>query len=238
VRYLNDCLRHLVEERLPEEIDLLCLMGDLVDGEQRKSRGTGLFTTKLAEQVEGAIELLRPIAQRAKRIVRVDGTPYHEDFSGVVRILDSELGVGHYAQIIDLELPGGVMNLAHHPAGGSALYMGTKVDKEALWSTIAASRNKVPLPRWIIRSHLHEYMLQDSQHSTVMILPAWQLPTPWAKKGNYWRWQPTIGAVLALRDDDAPGGYLFRPLLYDPPMPGTTNLTEVPRAATRTALMG
>ena len=74
VRYLMECFDHALGA-LPKKIDLLVLTGDLIDGLQRKSASTGLFSAKLSDQVEGAIEVLTPLAKRASTIYRVDGTP-------------------------------------------------------------------------------------------------------------------------------------------------------------------
>lgn len=74
VRYLLDCWEDLLR-RWPRRIDLLILSGDLIDGPQKKSGGTGVFATSDREQMEGAIEILRPLAKRAERIIRLTGTP-------------------------------------------------------------------------------------------------------------------------------------------------------------------
>jgi len=225
IRYLMECYAHLVESW--PDLDVLFLTGDLIDGPQRKSAGTGLFSTKMSDQVDLAIEVLRPLCAKAKRIVRVDGTPYHEEFHGALRQLDSELRVNKVAQVVDLDLGPGILNVAHHPMGGGMLYRGTQVDREGLWATIAAARRKVPKARWIVRAHVHDYMLQETQDCAVVSLPCWELATPYAKKAAYWRFQPSLGGALMLKDDTHPLGYRFTPTLYDPPMPSVTSMGEL-----------
>lgn len=215
IRYLMDCYEDMVRWMPP--LDLLVLTGDLIDGKQYKSSGVGVLTTDVGEQADAAAKVLKKLASKAKRIYRVWGTPYHETHDAVLKIVDEALKVHLTQQVINLELPTGILNLAHHPAGGASIYQGTVVDREALWSEIAAYEGKVPDPRFIIRGHKHTYFLQETATRTICLLPCWQLPTAWAVKQNLWRFQPSLGAVLMKSDSEHPSGYKFLPKLY--PMP-------------------
>ena len=218
VEYITGCYNEMVQALPP--IDLLILMGDLIDGAQRKSQGVGLFTTNLSEQVEAATEILRPVTEKSKQIFRVHGTPYHEDFHGALRDLDTALGTRRLDYVLDVPLPGGILNVAHHPAGGSTLYRGTAVDKEHMFAALAAFAGKVLRPRWIVRAHKHEYIKQNTEQMTVVMCPCFQLPTPYAMKQQYWRYQPTFGCILMQRDLTERGGYRFLPKLFDVPVRG------------------
>jgi len=230
VRYLNACYEHLLAT-LPKKIDLLVLTGDLIDGTQRKSEGCGLFSARLGDQVDGAVETLAPLVQRATVTVRLEGTPFHEGFQGAVQALDVALGVDHVDQVVDLELDGVSMNAAHHPSGGGTLYAGTGTDREALWSQIAMASGKVADAYWIVRAHRHNYIHQQTQHRGVVALPCFELATPYAKKQNYFRFQPSLGAVLFERNEDALGLYDVRPRLYDPPISMPKTIEEIRRAS-------
>lgn len=224
-----ECYGHLVDSW--PDLDVLFLTGDLIDGPQRKSAGTGVFSTRMGDQVDLAIEVLKPLVAKAERVVRVDGTPYHEDFHGALKTLDEALGVHKVAQVVDLDLGPGVLNVAHHPMGGSMLYRGTQVDREGLWATIAAARRKVPKVRWIVRAHVHDWMYQETQDTAVVSLPCFELATPHAKKVAYWRFQPSLGGALMRADPSHPFGYRFTPTLYDPPLPSVTSMEELRRAS-------
>jgi len=215
-KYLLNCWESWLKS-LPKKIDILWLMGDLIDGKQSKSRGTHLFTTSLSEQAEGAISVLAPLAERAELIYRVDGTPYHEDYEGALKLLDSELGVDVSRQVIDKDLGTGIINVAHHPAGGTALYGGTKVDKEVVWSRYAAAQGHIPQCRWLVRAHLHWYIMQSTASCIAVQTPCWELQTPHAVKQNYHRFQPDLGGLVMLADKDEPGGYRFQPTLFANP---------------------
>ena len=216
VRYLLDCWEDL-QRTWPKQLDLLILTGDLIEGPQRKSGGIGVFAVSDREQVEGAIELLQPFTNRAKKVIRITGTPYHDGHGDPLLALDYALGVDHTCQVLDLQLEGGVLNAAHHPMGGSTLYQGTGTDREALWSVISSGTHRTVETRWIVRAHRHHFLHQRSEHKDVVQLPCWQLQTPYAVKANYWRFQPSLGAVLMSKDASSWGGYRFDPTLY--PLP-------------------
>lgn len=215
-RYLLECWKWILD-KLPAEIDLLFLMGDLIDGVQHKSDGTKLVTADLSEQAEAAAEVLKPLADRAKAVYRVHGTPYHESFHGSVKLLDAELGVKKHAQVLDVDLGTGILNVAHHPMGGHVLYRGTASNREALWSTWAAAKKKVPFARWIVRAHHHEWGVMELEGQQVVHCPCMKLQDPHAAKQSYWKYQPSLGVVLAVPDPIDEDDFHFKGILCDPP---------------------
>lgn len=214
-RYLMQCWEHFVKTCPP--LDLLVLMGDMIDGKQHKSSGTGLFTTDLGEQAEGCVNILKPLVAKSKQVIRVWGTAYHESFDNVLGIIDKAFNVAKVAQVINLKLGDHVLNIAHHPASGAAIYQGTVADRETLWSKLAAYDKKLPDCRWMVRAHKHNYYLWDVAGRTMVGMPCWQLATAHAIKVNLWRFQPTLGAMLMVADEQEDGGYRFKPRLYDSP---------------------
>ena len=225
VRYLNKCYQHMIQNW--PEIDLLVLMGDLIDGKQRKSSGVGIFTSSLNEQVSASIEILKPLKKKSKKIVRVFGTPYHEDHDNCLDSLDKALDVKKVDQVLNIEIDKKILNVAHHPSGGSALYAGTSVDKESLWSTIAAAEKNVPNARWIVRAHKHMWIMQETRFKMVCIVPCFELPTFHAIKVNYWRFQPSIGGMLMTADKSHDSGYRFTASTYDVPIPEIYNVEHI-----------
>jgi len=220
-RYARECFESFCAW-LPKKIDWLFLAGDLIDGKARKSKSTGLWSAKLGDQADGAIEILAPLVKRADKVFRCDGTPYHEDFEGALDKLDIELGVTKSQQIMDLELLDGLyLNVAHHPSSGGVLYKGTASDKESVWSGVASNDGTVLDPTWIVRAHKHSFFYQAGRRKRVCNLPCFKLQDPYAAKQNYWRYQPDIGGVLMIRDTgpraDA-SGYKIVERLFDNPI--------------------
>ena len=119
VRYLNECWQHLYQSW--PQLDILFLMGDLIDGPQFKAKSTGLFDADLSGQAEGAIEVLDQAVQalQPSRIIRVDGTPYHEGFAGAMKLIDKHFGIAKCdaRQMVDLNLGDkkqpAILNVAH-----------------------------------------------------------------------------------------------------------------------------
>lgn len=215
-RYVNECLAHAAKNC--PNLDLLVLNGDLIDGRQKKSDSTGLHEVSLKRQVEGAVEILRPFVEKSKKVVRTEGTPYHEDFHEALGLLDEKLGVSTVQQVLNIDLGNGILNVAHHPPGGSVLYQGTKLDRMILWNIIQAACKQFPDAKWIVRSHMHEWSEMRRKGRTAIITPPWQLPTPWAKKQNRESFTSDIGFVLMREDPDMADGWKFIEKLYSPPI--------------------
>jgi len=57
-------------------VDTILLMGDLIQGGNRKENGAGSLPVALDEQVEAAKILLTPIC-KGRKVLSVLGTPYH-----------------------------------------------------------------------------------------------------------------------------------------------------------------
>lgn len=225
LKYLHYCFTELVNDW--PELDLLVLMGDLIDGKQRKSSCTGIFTANLGEQVDAAIKVVEPLAAKAKSIIRVHGTPYHEDFDNALGKFDEHYDIILAKQVFDIDIDGQILNIAHHPSGGTTLYTGTGADRESLWSSIAGAQGSVREPRWIARAHRHEMMIQETRHKTVCLCPCFELITPFAVKVNYWKFQPTIGGVLFHPDALHESGYRFTARTFDAPMPDVTKIDSI-----------
>lgn len=216
IRYLADCWHHALDA-LPRKIPLLVFTGDLIEGTNRKAQSIGLFSARLSDQVEAAIELLAPLARRAETVLRVSGTDYHDDAHNPLLALDIALKVKKARQVFNLDMGTGILNVAHHPKGGGVMYEGTKLDQEQRLMRLAAEAGKVPKARWIVRGHLHNFRHFRTPTSEVVLLPCWKLPDAYAMKGNLFGWQPDLGLVVMDRDRKAASGYLFRENLYDLP---------------------
>ena len=229
VRYLGQCFDHLVASW--PDVDVLILMGDLIEGKAQKSQATGVFTANVGEQVKGAIEGLRPLAAKAKRILRVTGTPYHDQFDDPLATLDLALGVERVQQVFNISLPTpdgrpSVLNVAHHPPGGGVLYEATKLNRQILWNIIASTTRKIPAARWIVRAHLHSFSVLRLKGITAAINPCMKLADGYAVKGNYEGWQPDLGGMLLVRDDTDVTGWRFRETIYENPQEELLELVE------------
>jgi hypothetical protein len=214
-KYLYDCWNHFIEN--VGYGDLLVLMGDLIEGSNAKAKGTGLHTTDLGEQIKGAIHLLEPLRKRFTHCIRANGTPYHEDQYSILDWADSELEISESSQILNVKLDEGILNIAHHPQGGSSTMLGSKMDKMLKNMLIASNSGKLNKVRWMVRAHLHEFALYNNRNTTIVQTPCWKLADFYFKKMNYEAYQPDIGWVEMVKSSHDSSGYAFIEHLYDNP---------------------
>lgn len=211
--WLFDCWVRMVKSW--PDLDILVLNGDLIDGTQRKSEGTGMVTTSLDEQTEIAIECLRPLVKKSKKVIRLRGTSYHESFHGSLSTLDTAFGIKKptrdKAMTRDIYLEGSsedpknaiVLNIKHNPEGQRTLYLGTTMDREARWSVLAEAAHAMPRADFIVRSHIHfaADFTDFSQGKTIITTPCFCMQQPYAQEKRYYGWKPVIGGLLIERDD-------------------------------------
>jgi len=232
VKQLWDCWVWAVDQ-LPA-VDLLILNGDLVEGKARKSDATGLVATKMSEQTEMAVETLRPVVAKARKTIRMSGTPYHETFDGPLKALDQEFGIkaprdDRRGMVRDIRLDGdAILNVAHHPEGGAAMYRATMMEREGLWATLAQEVKQLPKATHIVRSHVHFYSQLVAFGKVIVQCPCWKLQDPYSIKGRNWRWQPDHGIVLMTRDEVwGHRGYRTNCLQVDTPRVKATTYAEL-----------
>jgi len=202
-----------------EGLDLLIINGDAIDGKQPKPKSTGLITADLQWQAHIAGQCLTQFVDivRPKKIIRTIGTGYHEQPDNPLPALDKEVGISSVDEEFNIETQTGIIQVQHDPGSGGAIYKGTIIDREILWSIITAALGKAPNANIIIRSHLHYHHTMQTHGKTFILTPCWQLQTSHARKKNRYRWTPDIGGVLLVRDDTAYCGYSVR--VKDVPLP-------------------
>jgi len=221
IKWLHGCFDWLYSEW--PKLDLLILNGDIIDGKQSKSAGTGVHTASLGEQVEIALECFRPWRKKAAKIIRLAGTPYHEGFDGALREFDSEMGIARPKSVEqwivrDIDIGDGVtLNVKHHPDGGHAIYRGTVMDRELLWRTVAESVHKLPNASIVLRSHLHTCAAFAGFRKELHLCPCFQLQSPYALHKQHARWIPDIGGTLIESDRFAMNKFSVRHKVF--PMP-------------------
>jgi hypothetical protein len=199
--FLLDC-RDYLGKKWPK-LDLLVLNGDLIDGGQQKSFGTGTWTTDLSEQAEMAESWLAPLLDRLRpqAIIRLIGTSYHEGFNGALKTLDKTFSVAKTDDVMDVQLMDGViMNVKHEPEGGVGLYAGTMQDRELLWASITEPASNLPEAQFIVRAHLHMKGRHDAYNKVHVMCPCFQVQAKYAIHKKYYRWQPDIGGALLTYD--------------------------------------
>ena len=227
--WLWECWKRMI--RLWGDLDLLILNGDMIDGIQKRSDSTGLVTPNMSEQTALAIECLRPLVAKSKKVIRMTGTPHHETFHGPLSTLDATFGITRpdapRDMVRDIYLDGGpedeensiILNVKHNPEGQKTLYLGTVLDRETRWSVLAESAHAIPRAHFIVQSHIHfaSFFGDIVQKKIIITTPCFCMQQPYAVEKRYYGWKPTIGGLLLERDDLSTMGWRY--VVKDFPLP-------------------
>jgi len=161
-------------------IDLLICNGDAIDGKGQKSGGTELLESDRNEQIKMAQKCIEYAG--ARKIVVVNGTPYHtgsdDDFEAMLaNLVNADYGNHQHIEI------GGVKFDIKHKTNSSIIPHGryTAPRREAVWNAIWAERGLMDCADIIIRSHVHYYTLSKDARVTVITTPSLQ---GWTKYGS------------------------------------------------------
>lgn len=192
------------EVRKGNGYDTLFLMGDLIDGLNRKSFGKERMVSDLNEQVGCVLKLLRPLS-KGKEVFGICGSGYHSSLDYEVdRRICHELHGQYGGPIANVRLRGTnkIVNISHG-SGFPAQYIGSKMSKEILLSIMSAKLEKTPEIDILIRGHFHEYAYLEMLNKHFILNPAWEgTRLNLHSSPNYLRFQPTIGCVKLEIDND------------------------------------
>ena len=151
-------------------IDHLLVMGDLIDGDGKRSGGTELITTDRKKQVCMAIEAVEVVG--AKKMTMVYGTPYHtgqaEDFEvDIATHFKCKIG-GHEWE----EINGCMFDLKHKQSN-------CKNPATGIWNDIVDNREwailgEQPKADVLVRAHTHRFTLLRIEDCVGITIPALQ----------------------------------------------------------------
>jgi hypothetical protein len=196
--------------------DILIVLGDAVDGKQRKKSGVGIWSALLEDQCNASVQLIR--AYQAKTHVVLRGSDYHVDNNGdpveeqLAKDLDAaKAGDGEYRSALKFILEAGDMRLhfAHHvPTSQTEWFLSTPGAKEGI--RLQLQWRRLGHIDALFRGHNHYWWYQQGKSQHIIQCPSWQLPTDWMHRRSA---EPLvdIGAVR-FRITDSPDdmGEAFR----------------------------
>ncbi len=170
------------------EPDVLVVLGDAIDGQNRKQSGVGQWSTEPQDQVNCAELLLRQF--NAKKYYVIQGSGYHVSLNGMpaeeilARQLKAErVGTGRYRSAMKfmLEKYGVRCHFAHHvPSSQTEWYLTTPIAKEGIRLELQQSR--LGHVDAIFRGHNHYWLYIMFRRQHLISCPCWQLPTPFMHK--------------------------------------------------------
>lgn len=193
--------------RLPDvrKCDTWLLLGDIVQGNNRKEFGRILTVGELESQVELAVNTLKPYCKN-KTIMGVAGSRYHNSLDMsldnlVISQLGGEwLGIEGYVKLKGTDR----VIYAVHSLGQGMLYQAASLDRVGIWLDVAEGRGKfeqhVDL---LVCAHRHTYLLLQDTSRTLLQVPCWQARLPWEVLAqNPGRSQPDIGGCVVEVSDE------------------------------------
>lgn len=170
--------------------------GDAIDNEHHAVKT--LISNNIETQRRIAIELLTPVAAKAREFYMVRGTDAHDgghgqDVESIARTLDAiPDDTGRFARWeINKRIDGPdkecIANCLHHIGGSGGSHYDTSAPKrELIEAFIEAARAAERPPTFVVRSHRHRYTqvveMTDWGRSYCLVTPSWQAKTGLAHK--------------------------------------------------------
>ena len=190
---------------------VLVHLGDCIDGVHHNS--TTQISHNIQDQLNLAYNVLEPHVKKAERYFHVRGTPAHVGSSGVYeedlaqRLNAEPDNAGNYARWeLWLEMNRRLIHFSHHIGGtGSSSYESTGVYKEMVEAFVQAGRFGDRPPDMLVRGHRHrEFMTRVGDRFSIVV-PGWQLKTPYVYRLASGRAAPPqIGGYVIRSGKDDP----------------------------------
>jgi hypothetical protein len=206
-QYLLECWRDF-EERIPERFDALLLVGDMIHGQNPKESAAELCEVDPEWQERAALELLAPIAERAKAVYAVRGSPYHVgEMARWEEQLAKQLGavpdkMGHCARAwLHLDVRGVLLDVAHRQSV-TMVNLAMPIEREMRYALIRSQAEGEPAPDIVIRAHVHTYKYLEVDGALGLSVPAWKMPSSYVMTSitpNRKRSRILGGVVLKVR---------------------------------------
>lgn len=180
--YLLKCWGHFCET-VPESIDALLLVGDLIHGKNPKESAAELTEVDPEWQQRAALELLGPLAERATKVYSVRGTPYHtgeaarweEQLSRSLGAIPDDYG-RHARPWLQLSIGGIFLDMAHR-SSVTIRYGASPLEREIQFMLMRAAAERQPPADLIIRAHIHTHRFLNDDGFLAMTLPSWKIPS-------------------------------------------------------------
>ena len=187
-------------------------LGDVIDGNHH---GSHQLVQEIGDQVQMAVDMLQPIADRADAFYGVIGTGVHVGQVGANEVdVYKKIGAAEYGQQLTLDIDGLIHDFAHHGRAGrrpwtsAAANLGTEV-------MIDYAVSGMRPPDYVWRGHNH--IIDDSGSklpgTRVICTPSWQLKTEYGWKVSANTVRSDIGGFIMDGDrlDDTRARYKAQP---------------------------
>lgn len=227
--YLWECWEDFCSRLALLDLDVVVVNGDVVEGKQPKQHASELALPLVADQLEAAEKTLLRLKRAAPQATfyGVQGTEYHVGDAGErEEILFKSLGFSAYSglgsgtfckEVLDLDIKGVHLNIAHHVSVSTGLYKASAIDREGAFASLA-THDKI---HCIVRSHIHNFNKTEYRRRHNVVCPCWQLQTRFMRHKSVHRMIPDLGGLVIHCDPGALGRgedpIFVQKLMYDLP---------------------
>ena len=175
--------------------EIIIFNGDLIDGQQRRSVGREVVTSRIEMQVAACTDIIRTLPEAPMYFTQ--GTDYHEmpDGSAAEYYIAKELG-GEFGDDLLIDECGIRMHVGHaiSTSQSSWQYWTTALARDLLLLALHSADQKYGHVDVAVRSHRHNFCGAIFKNQIGVITPAWQTRTPYAVKKDLVS-PPDIGYV-------------------------------------------
>ena len=188
-KYLNQCHETMMAS-IPEEIDVLVINGDIMDGDNKFEMCRGLSEVDPLWQVKAADQFLRPLVDRAKHVRMTTGSTYHVGKGKVYsELLAERFGAkedkrGHHASVWwRFKYKDVYFDVAHRQST-TIRYQSMPMEREVDFALERFAKKRKSFPEYmaIIRSHTHwGYGLWQERGIWSISTPSMKLQDDYAK---------------------------------------------------------
>lgn len=212
----------MVRDSIENKIDVLCLNGEPIDGGNKRTAGSNVWTTSIQKQLDDAERLLK--MYKWQEIVMTRGSRYHVAVDNMFHeeYLAKELGVVPYSGLFGkameknndskkyenasqytdfylwFVLGDKRFSVCHHVGyNKTELYRTTAIGREAAVMKFAEGKwyPKGENVDVIVRSHVHYYCQVRYRNSIALTTPCWKLPDEYLFRHGLGGTAVDIGAI-------------------------------------------
>jgi hypothetical protein len=224
--WLRNC--EWIKSIVGEDPFALVLNGDLIEGIHHGNKQ--VISPEMGDHFAAAVEILKPLAQRAAKVFVVRGTECHVNNheQGIGDMLGAEMNPEIGKRVFDrltLDI-NGVRHVFRHHIGTSISRRLAATQLSAVLSEeqVEAANNSELIPRVIGCAHRHVYGAYENDNGLCVVSPPWQMHTRFTHKVVSASRTKPGGIILDAR------GCLFgelpraRKKIFDSPQPAAISL--------------
>lgn len=201
--------------------DYIFLLGEMIDGPNRRGSGKETVTRNLNEQGACSLSLLRMIPRKSTtKILGLLGSGYHdEQYFNVNQGIVESLGGQFKGATTIVTINGHSMRL-HHGSTAAYIYIEMIMGRRRMFAQEQIARGKLPPFEAIICGHSHRSLYirtswRDGKKFHVVLCPGWEGQTEFMAMKDPDKMIPEVGAVIATITKDRLD---FEELLYPTPL--------------------